>query len=472
MENILIEDPGSPEIQAAIINPEDIVISPVKGVRNDPEPQDEDDQPLNADSTLNTPIIEHGMYDLLPKVLREGSEIFTSRREKDVFLTSAITVLSGCLPTVHGIYDGKRVNANLFSFIIAPAASGKSAIIGAKDLGQKIHNEMVNQAESDVLTIGPSPQTRHRVLFIPGNISAAAMISILRDNDGVGVICETEADSMGNCLKQDWGGFSDLLRKAFHHEHVSYARKQGNQFIEIPRPKLSVSLSGTPSQVKSIVRSIEDGLFSRFIFYIFKSPPVWRDPSPSATKVAYETRMSALQDNIQSVYDQAKKKEYLFDLPIIQWLKLNKQYSSALSKSTTFIGDGTASSVFRLGLIHFRIAMILATLRYFEDPDEGDFIGCTEYDYSIAEYLCDIYLQHGLLVYKILTNQLNTGLGDNIEKFYKALPAEPFQRKEAVIIGEKLKMAERTINKYLKILRDNGFLKHDAPGSSYELVTQ
>lgn len=296
------------------------------------------------------------------------------------------------------------------------------------------------------------------------------MISILRDNSGVGIICETEADSLGNCLKQDWGGFSDLLRKAFHHEHVSYARRQDDQFIEIHKPKLSVSLSGTPSQVRGIVRSIEDGLFSRFIFYLFKSPPVWRDPSPSAAPVIYDSYMSDLQEYTKSVYENALKKEFSFDLAVIQWNRLNNQHSADLRRSVTFIDDGTSSTVFRHGLIHFRIAMVLATLRFFENPDDGNSIRCSEVDYSIAEHLSDIYQKHSLIMYKLLTDQLNTGMGANMDRFYKALPKIPFQRGEALKVGESLRIAERTVNKYLKTLKDNGYLKHREPGSPYELV--
>lgn len=429
-------------------------------VKNEPESV--------SDLVKKSPLIPLEIYNLIPEVLKKGSQIYKSHREKDSFLTSAITVLSGCFPTFHGIYDGKKVNANLFSFIIAPAASGKSALIGAKDLGQGIHDELRDRNATAVLRIGIELETQRQILYLPGNISAAAIISILRDNNGIGIICETEADSLGNCFKQDWGGFSDVLRKAFHHEHISYARKLRNEFIEIPKPRLSVSLSGTPNQVHGIIKSIQDGLFSRFIFYIFKNEPIWRDPSPLKSEVIYDTHMTGLQDNIKIAYNLAKDKEYDFDMTAFHWSKLNNTYAKALRDSVTFVGDETASSIFRLGLIHYRIAMVLSILRYFENPDEGNTIHCSDLDYSISEVLCDVYLQHGLLVYKILKNQINTGLGQIIEEFLKALPVGPFKRKDAIIVGEKLGIAERTINNYLKRLKENGFLKQEVPQGPYQ----
>lgn len=440
-------------------------------VNNTDSEEDPEHGPQTAsDAVRNSPLIPLEIYELLPEVLKNGAKIYGSHREKDSFLTSAITVLSGCFPSVQGIYDGKKVNANLFSFVIAPAASGKSALIGAKDLGLGIHNVLINQSSEDGLTIDPSEESTRRILYLPGNISAAAIISILHDNNGIGIICESEADSLGNCFKQDWGGFSDVLRKAFHHEHISYARKQRNQFIEIPKPRLSVSLSGTPNQVSGIIRSIQDGLFSRFIFYIFRNAPVWRDPSPAKSEIIYDTYMAGLQEHITTLYTSAKNKEYSFDLTVFHWLKLNATYSKALRDSVTFIGDETAGSIFRLGLIHFRIAMVLSILRFFESPQDGNAIPCSDKDYSIAETLCDVYLRHGSLVYKILTNQFNSGLGESIEKFYKALPSEPFKRKDAIGVGDKLGAAERTVNNYLKKLKENCFLKQDIPQGPYQKV--
>ena len=54
------------------------------------------------------------------------------------------------------------------------------------------------------------------------------------------------ADTLSNVFKQEWGSYSDLLRKAFHHERVSSSRKENNKFTEVINPKLSIALSGTP----------------------------------------------------------------------------------------------------------------------------------------------------------------------------------------------------------------------------------
>jgi hypothetical protein len=59
------------------------------------------------------------------------------------------------------------------------------------------------------------------------------MIEHLKANDGQGIICETEADTMSVAKKQDWGDYSTILRAAFHHETFSTTRKTDKQYDEI-----------------------------------------------------------------------------------------------------------------------------------------------------------------------------------------------------------------------------------------------
>jgi len=261
------------------------------------------DNEENTDYLLSSPFIPDSVFNTLPSILKKGCEAFTDKRERDVFLTGAISILSGCLSSIQGIYAGENVFPSLFSFIIAPAASGKGALKFSKMLADKEHDTLLHMSKEDEKlynieianyrlsqrgkkkneTVGEPPEKPpFKVIFIPANSSYAKIIYHLEQNKGEGVICETEADSMGNVLKQEWGSYSDMLRKAFHHERISSSKKTNNEYIEVNNPKFSIALSGTPSQVLSLISSSEDGLFSRFIFYVFKAKQEWRDVSPLA----------------------------------------------------------------------------------------------------------------------------------------------------------------------------------------------
>ena len=78
-----------------------------------------------------------------------------------------------------------------------------------------------------------------KVVFIPANTSSAKLYDHLKDNGETGIICETEADTLGIVFKNEQGSYSDLLRKAFHHEKASISRKTNNECIDINNPRLS-----------------------------------------------------------------------------------------------------------------------------------------------------------------------------------------------------------------------------------------
>ncbi len=54
-------------------------------------------------------------------------------------------------------------------------------------------------------------------------------------------------------FKSDFGNFSDGFRKVFYHEKISYNRRKDKEFVELEKPRLSALLSGTPSQIFSLI---------------------------------------------------------------------------------------------------------------------------------------------------------------------------------------------------------------------------
>ena len=97
-------------------------------------------------------------------------------------------------------------------------------------------------------------------MALPSNTTAAALQTALAENDGRGIMCETETDTLSGALGADFGNFSDVLRKAFHHEPVSLLRKTDRQHLDLERPALSIALTGTPGQLPRLMPTAEDGL--------------------------------------------------------------------------------------------------------------------------------------------------------------------------------------------------------------------
>lgn len=385
-----------------------------------------------------------------------------------------MTVLSGCIPNVKGTYAKELIYPSLFSLIIAPPASGKGVLKHSKTLGDDIHDRMLKQSREEEkayqlqlekfretqrfkkkneTVIGGHPiQPPMKVPFIPANCSYAKILWHLDQNEGTGIICETEADTLGNVLKQEWGNYSDMLRKSFHHERLSSSKKTNNEFIEINNPRLAVALSGTPSQVLGLISSSEDGLFSRFIFYVYEVEPLWKDVSPRADGVNLNDFFKRLSVRVATLFDFLTEYETIVELSMDQWERLNSTCEKWLHQVTTFNGNESGSIVKRLGMIMFRIAMVLTAIRKYENTVKTTKVLCKDNDFEIALTLTQCYLEHSIFMYNNLPRQEKSAQfkrGSNLQTFYNELPQQ-FKRSKAIEIGKKNKLSERTVDGLLK----------------------
>ncbi|MBS1919216.1 MAG: DUF3987 domain-containing protein [Bacteroidetes bacterium] len=449
---------------------------------NAANPQTNEEAPPGEDYLKNTPAIPDSIYQQMPELLQQGAMVFTDQRERDVFLTGALAILSGCLPGVKGVYAGNEVFPNLFSFAIAPAASGKGALKFAKMLAdeyhsfvlkasreaemqynqqmsehkQKLHSKKKTDTSMEELPVKPA----FKVLYIPANTSYAKILWHLEQNEGTGIICETEADTLGNVFKQEWGSYSDMLRKSFHHERLSSSRKGNNEFTEVNAPSLSIALSGTPNQVTGLIASSEDGLFSRFIFYAFKVEQQWKDVSPTANNINLTEHFKNLSLTVFKMVLFLQREETIVELSASQWQQLNQSCKAWLNEVTMFTAEEAASIVKRLGLIMYRMAMLFTALRKFENGEVATILICTDEDFNTALHLAEIYLQHSILMFNNLPKQGETTqfkTGDGKRRFFDSLPLE-FTRQQAVEAGKLFTLSARTVDDLL----------HNATGKALE----
>jgi hypothetical protein len=363
---------------------------------------------------------------------------------------------------------------NLFTFAIAPAASGKGALKFAKQLADEYHSQVLTASKEadaqfhleenaykqllktckkgEAVNQEPPIKPPFKVVYIPANTSYAKILWHLEQNEGSGIICETEADTLGNVFKQEWGSYSDMLRKSFHHERLSSSRKTNNEFTEVNTPCLSIALSGTPSQVTGLIASAEDGLFSRFLFYAFKVDQFWKDPSPFATQINLTDHFRQLSLQVYSMVRFLGSIETQVTLSREQWNLLSSNCTQWLQDITTFTGEDAASIVKRLGLVLYRLAMLFTAMRKFENADASEQVECMDIDFNTALQLVEIYLQHSILMFNNLPKQ-NENLifqgGDSKRRFFETLP-QSFTRAEAVKLGSAFSLSARTVDDILR----------------------
>jgi len=115
----------------------------------------------------------------------------------------------------------------------------------------------------------------------------------------------------------------------------------------------------------------------------------------------------------------------------------------------------------RMGLICFRMAMILSALRKFEKRSKAVKLICRDDDFESAMLLAKTYWAHAVFVYERLPasgrNKFKF-LDKKKQVFYDSLP-DKFLRKEAMRSCKDFGISERTVDRYLRDLIKLKFLE-------------
>lgn len=427
------------------------------------------------------PTFSQNIKDTLPSLLAQIVSRANSPEDADLLLLGSLTVFSACLPNVFGNYGGREVFPNLFLFVTAQASAGKGRLTLCRHLVQPIHESLKqlyaaemeeykrlqNEYALDKKNNEPPQEPPLKTLLIPANSSATSVYQVLNDNQGVGLMFETEGDTLANTFKSDYGNFSDGFRKAFHHEMISYTRRKDREFVELAKPRLSALLSGTPRQILSLIPDAENGLFSRFIFYYMNVRLEWLNVFAD-NEETLDQYFENLGKQFYELYRILQASQPIrFALSARQQEQFNSFFTQVQKEYSNLFGLDIVASVRRLGLITFRIAMILTSLRIIDGGQISNLIVCDDSDYQSSIIMARVLLQHTAKVFGSLpTTESNAPNGQTVirQTFLDNLPPE-FDRKTYLAVAEKLKIPAKTAEKYISKFCVGGLLKHLAHDS-------
>ncbi len=443
----------------------------------DVQDQEKDKKDTSLVSFRDTPRIPGYVYANLPVLLRDCCGLFAEAVEKDVVLVGSLTIVSGCLPNLEGTYFDKKYSPHLYTFITAPAGSGKGILNWAAYLGNTIHDNLVRQSiiakaeyerELDYYNslnktqrVGMSVPLEpiRRKLFIPANCSSSAFIQALSDNNYRVIIFETEADTLASSFKQEWGNFADVLRKGFHHERASLYRRKDNEFIEITDPHLAILLAGTPKQVQNIMPDVENGLFSRFLYYAFDDHSKFRNPFISYSGVDMPSFFKKKGDQVFELYEALNRQPepIRFRFTESQGELFTEHFGILYERNRLLLDNDFNANSRRLGLITFRIAMVLTALRILEDGHLPKELVCSDLDFNLAMIIVFTLEKHSIAVFQNLPDNQIKGIR---MRFYNALPAG-FDRAAFKAVASDMDILERTAYRYIREMKKIGLLKHE-----------
>lgn len=408
---------------------------------------------------------------------------------KDKMLLGALNLVSGIIPkTFYSVYDRRRIYAPLYNILFGGFATKKGDLEVCKHLIVPIKTEMRRRYEAQKQDYeqqlmaweaapkgsrGKSPEEPVlRSPFVPANSSASAIYRALDANEGWGVMFETEADTLTNMLsKSEYGDYSDLLRKAHHHESAPMVRVSEHLNIELEEPRLSVLLTCTGSQLPLLLPSanVSNGLASRFLFYGLPD-----------SKVEFRNVFEGCDEPIEDLYRGLGQQVLALYHALldrnghpIQFLMTKTQqqvfvstFNEVLNEQFSMLGNGIQGFIFRLALECYRYTMVLTLLRRLSErfgtgeslfDDDEQALVCDERDFRVAMTIINCLVNHTGRVYAVIGGKDEDPFAkvadkpsEDLKKYYKALPeGREFRTAEAMEVARSLGIAERTAKRML-----------------------
>ncbi|MGV0966044.1 DUF3987 domain-containing protein [Empedobacter falsenii] len=378
------------------------------------------------------------VFDLSPDVLKPLLETFTGR-EKDIVLLSSLTHLSAIFPKVFGYYRDELFFPNLYLFVIGQAATGKSKL----SIGEKI----IQKVKEEILT-------RNSNFFIPANNSSSKLQESLSNSFSDGsYIHDNEADTLSFVLKREWGNYSEILRKAFQHERISISRKSYPEII-CDTPRLTVAISGTGEQLKPLIQSRENGLFSRIMFYTYSERSKWNDGSYVGNRRQEINNLNEYIFNVYEAVNSLEREFYLNEEQLADFNNFFEGYFNAIQD----IDENLVDIVLRQAIMMFRLMMIYTVLEKIEEfSDDMDRFECSDRAIDFIKVILPYLLKNSLDTASLYEKSIDLKASES--EILQLLP-QNFRRGEAVkIVVEKLSVCAKTVDNTLKNLLVKRLLK-------------
>ena len=443
------------------------------------------------------PLFSRESIEQLPSLLKTIPSYASTPAQGDILLLGSLCVLSSVMTNVYAIYNKKQVFANLYTYIVAEAGSGKGIASACLNLIEPIladqrqaYQNAKMQYQMELMAYNasskedkglPPVEPPFAYLLIPGNSSTTAAYQALNDNGGVGLTFETEGDTLGNSFKSDYGDYSEGLCKAFHHEKISYIRRKEKERVEIAQPQWSIGLTSTPGQVVRVFVHPESGLPTRFIYYFMLGSDDFADVF-AEDEVSIDDIFTKLGQRFKSLYDRLKalKSPIRFVMEANQKMQFILAFDAILKEYKQLIGQHFHGTSVRLALSGFRIAMILSVVRLLDEPErleeaiQTGLLICKQEDFEIALSLTSTLLEHSAMIFATQFSELDKeetlkNLTPEDRSLWRQL-GETFTRQDAIDAGNKLQLTEKRVDKIIGRFISKHRIAHRLRQGKYQKV--
>lgn len=444
------------------------------------------------------PHFPQSVYDSLPPFLRQVMDCSSQSEDRDMVLMGTLTCLSATLHNVCGKYDGNVWYPMLYFFVMADAGMGKGALTYCRQLVVPINKQLREISEQQIHEYkeaqklakqdgehASGEEPKRRTLFIPTNSSASAFVEQLDNNEGIGLMFDTECDTLSAVLKSDFGDYSSYLRKAYHHEPIEISRRKDNEFRCIEEPKLALCLSGTPEQLHTLTPDAENGLYSRILTYHIPFRAEFRD---TLVEDAFDDDVisSSLRERFYKLglkYQQMRESffrggSYFVCIPGHLCSVFNSHFREVNQQTVDEVSNAMQGIVRRIAFAVFRIMMVLTAIRFMDEVANPSALAhggkpvrltCSDEDFHIAMEIGKVLTYHSIYCYAHLPKTVSSlGNGGKVlgkrEKMKVLLEALPdcFDKSQFKAVSESLKFSPNTTAKWINNYIADGCLERDS----------
>ena len=332
-------------------------------------------QNLNQEEQVDLRIVEHLDMQNLPESIQNMLSLAKTEEEKDMLLMATLAATSACVPNLYFRYGptGKKYYANLQCFILASSASGKGIANQALEMMRVVDEQYP--------------------MLIAGDSTLAAWYKALEEQGGIGYMHESEGSVITDIWRNAAANYNTALRKAAEHEAISRNRVKGAS--EIACPRLSMLLTGTFSQYKALVPSVENGYFSRLLTLVERGSHPF-EKSYVTAKSENSALPKIVGRELSRIYSRlVEEGEREWSLTDSQKERLGEKLETEYRTLIDMLGENFHSTVIRMAVQIERIALILSAMR-------GNLVECSDFDYQTAELIGSKMLMHMAMAYRMI----------------------------------------------------------------------
>ena len=435
------------------------------------------------------PTIPDDVFESLPCFIKEIALNSRTIRERDVLLLSTIVNLSAVFSNIRTLYADVWYSPHLYFCVAGGAGSGKGKAMAPavlcsgieKEFEKEYQGRMVEYREKSAawevemrraakemrkpdFSLYPEEPVRKNIIM-QSTTSKSRMLHLLKNNEAKGMVMNTsELDNLSSSLNADYGRHTSFFRSIFHHEPLGQDFKIDSGAIVVERPSLACNISATFGQLVTFINNIEDGMYSRFLFYLLPTLYEWVSPAPRGKSGESDF------DSMMRV-KAMRLKEYFFkynDTIVVeftdeQWATHDKTFGSMMKSLEDSDKDGIKAIVARAGLISCRIAMTLCGVQIMEAGWKISNYICPDEIMKAAIEITKVCFRHSLHLTTIFRAKENRGKIHNFNREDEILSLMPreFSFTEFVDRGLRMGYSKSSIKYDLRKLLKNGCVQKD-----------